>query len=234
MSSIDWKFLISLLCKKDLNKEEFTLLKEECRKIIKQAISFMEISWYSIQSVLQKLYGPDYIEVLTQELILKLFKNKEMLKNLEIIQGGYIIKMAKNLILYELSSNKTISYEMSLYEMSQVENDKEADFLNRPELCYTIDYLESLLIEEGIRALKKHLNRRELETLCYIIFKFLYKEKFTNLTIKPDIYYKRWERLKQKLHLILGPLFEPESMENKKNFLEKILSELCYNLNYNK
>lgn len=228
MVSKTWKEVIELLKKKDLKPEEYEFLKTKCKKILQKALkSFYD---HKIKLYFQKIYGSDYLEELVQEFLARLINNLEKFDHMETISEKYFITMAKNLILYELSLNKSVVKEESLVrEASSIEEEPKI-IEKKEELSYTVDYLENLIIDYFIETIKREFTLKELETICFYLQQIFCDKKIELPLKEKNRLYKRWERLKPKLQNFFSYNLEDVSCYIEKIF-EKIWSEICKEIN---
>jgi len=145
---------------------------------------------------------------------------------METISEKYFITMAKNLILYELSLNKSVVKEESLVrEASSIEEEPKI-IEKKEELSYTVDYLENLIIDYFIETIKGEFTLKELETICFYLQQIFCDKKIELPLKEKNRLYKRWERLKPKLQNFFSYNLEDVSCYIEK-ILEKIWSEIC-------
>uniref|UniRef100_A0A7C4JQM5 Uncharacterized protein n=1 Tax=Thermodesulfobacterium geofontis TaxID=1295609 RepID=A0A7C4JQM5_9BACT len=221
----DYKPIFEKLFKNQLSTSEFKTLLINLETIIEK--TFKKLFDKSVENLFAKYYGSDYIEVLSQELLLKLIHQKNIILNLVFIHENYLISIAKNLINYHLSSKfKIIKKEINFEDLYLSKDPDEQEELklgeNLPKVM--VDYLENLRLFHMVEILKKHLTPKEIEVLCCYILKYVYKQE-KRCKINKNVLYKRWERLKPKLRKILGYEIFEENSPHK--FFEIIKSELC-------
>lgn len=229
----NYKLFLKKLFKKHFSPEEFKEVSLRLKRIIKKAFNI----YFSpqIEKNFQKYYGSNYLDDLTQEFILKLISNKNILEKKKFIHENYILSSARNLICYKLyiikkSSEREINFADLLPE--DAPEDEENYIVEERIAQYVVDYLEDLKLQHIFSIIKENLNRKDLETLCWYIYKDIYQEKFP-IPVKVNTLYKRWERLKIKLKKILGEDLFFGKIPAEKLF-ERIKSEICEKLNYNK
>ncbi|PMP94379.1 MAG: hypothetical protein C0169_06585 [Thermodesulfobacterium geofontis] len=212
-----------------LTSEEFEKFLSEIEKIIKKVL---RTSFYAqIEEFFQKLCGTEYLRELAYELLLRFLRNRDYLLSLNYINEKYIFSCAKNFILQHLSSGfKSVKKEISFANLKSQES-LEEEKINLEESLpqYVVDYLETHRIYHIIRILKERLTSKELETLCWYIYKQIYQEEF-QLNVDRNVIYKRWERLRPKLREILREDLDEEITSSK--LFELIRSEICEKLSY--
>ncbi len=228
----DYKPILEKFFKNQLSSSEFETLLINLKKIIKK--TFKRLFDEHVKNLFVKYYGSDYLEALSQELLLRLLHQKNVILNLAFVHENYLSSVIKNLIYYHLSSGfklieKEINFEDLFLNIDPEEQENLKLETTLPKVI--VDYLENLSLTHTIEILKVRLTPKEIETLCWYVLTHIYKEKI-EYKVNKNVLYKRWERLKPKLGKILGN----ENYEKTLSFklFELIKSELCKEFYYKK
>jgi hypothetical protein len=227
----NYKLILERFFKNQLSSLEFKSLLINLKKIIKKTFD-KQFSEY-IENLFAKYYGPDYLETLSHELLLKLIYKKNIVLNHSFIHENYLSSIAKNLIYYHLSLDffKTLEKEINFEDLYLSEDPEEQENLKLEETLpkVMVNYLENLSLAHAVRIIKACLTSKEIETLCWYILTYIYNQE-TKYKVNKNVLYKRWERLKPKLKEILG--YEYYEGTSPSKFFELIKSELCEKIDY--
>ncbi|MDW8095119.1 MAG: hypothetical protein RMI63_08900 [Caldimicrobium sp.] len=230
MATSNYRELLRKLLTKNLTQEEYQNLENILQRIIKKSLRYSKSSDLEVR--LKKVYSTDYLKELTKDLLVRLFENKDTLLRCKEIKESYLVRMAKNILLFKVATAETKIRSLSLQELSSTLSDSRRDNpLERAlNLSYEVDFLEGFFIEDCLKGLKKHLTKKELETLCFYIRKILENEEQVVSKRELAVHYKRWERLKPKLREVLPRDIDTLSKVHLQLF-ERILSEICSEFN---
>ncbi len=229
----DYQLLLKKLFEEQLNAEDFKKLSKKLKNILKKALNTFFDLKIKVEKDFQKFYGDNYLDELTQEFILKLISSKDNLKKKRFIHENYLLFSARNLICYQINMIKESSEKEVKFSdlLSENDSEDEKDYLVEERIAqYVEDYLETAKIQHIFNLIKENLSKKDLEVLCWYIYKNIYKENFS-ISAKESTLYKRWERLKNKLKTILEEDFSFEEIPAGKLF-EQIKSEICEKFNY--
>ncbi|NAZ30936.1 MAG: hypothetical protein GU354_07180 [Caldimicrobium sp.] len=221
----NYKQIIEKLLNNQISSKEYQTFLKDLKRIFKQALKVHFTS--NIEKLFHKYFGPDYLEVLASEVIFKIVSKKESFLNLSFINEKYLLTTAINIIYLYLSSEfKLVEKEVNLEDLSLTqEEDKEQEIRVEGLLSPVfVNFLEDSVLNHLVLSLKEKLTKKELETLCWYIYK-AYKQNPKEVKASADALYKRWERLKPKLEKILGEeVLEGTSAEK---LFYVIKSEIC-------
>ena len=224
----DHKPNIERIIRNEITSEEYQKFLNILKRIFRRAFKAHFTS--DIEKLFHKFYGPDYLEVLTSELIFRIVSKKDSFLKLPYINERYLLSTAINIIYFHLSSGfKVVEREVNFDDLNLAqEENKEQKFSVESLLPPVfVNFLEDSALSHLIMSLKKRLTKKELETLCWYIYK-AYKQNPKDVKASADAIYKRWERLKPKLKKILGEeVFEGTSADK---LFYVIMSEICEKL----
>jgi hypothetical protein len=225
----DYKPLFERFFKKQITPEEYEKILKEIKRSIKK--TFKNFFEPQIEAHFKKFYGEDYLQVLAHELFLKFLASKEYFENLEYVNEKYISSCIKNIIYQHLTSKFKIVEKEINFDDIKLEEDPEEEKINLEENLphYVVDYLETYRIYHIIEIFKEKLTQKEIETLCWYIYKHIYQKEIVVETNKNTLY-KRWERLKPKLRDILLENLDEEIPSSR--LFDLIMSEICEKINY--
>ena len=221
----NYKQVIEKLLTNQINSKEYQSFSHALERIFKQV--FKTYFTLDVEKLFHKFYGPDYLKTLASELIFKIVSQKDSFLKMPYISEKYLLKTALSIIYFHLSSGfKIVEKEVNLEDLSLTqEEDKEQEI--RVEGLLTpvfVNFLEDSALNHLVLSLKEKLTKKELETLCWYIYK-AYKQNPIGVKASADALYKRWERLKPKLKKILGEeVLEGTSAEK---LFYVIKSEIC-------
>jgi len=224
----NYKQIIEKLLNNQISSKEYQAFLHVLKRVFKQAFKVHFIT--NIEKLFHKYYGPDYLEVLASEVVFKIVSKKESFLNLSFIHEKYLLSIAISIIYFHLSSEfKLVEKEVNLDDLSLTqEEDKEQEIRIEGLLPPVfVNFLEDSALSHLVLSLKERLTQKELETLCWYIYK-AYKQNPIGVKASTDALYKRWERLKPKLKKILGEeVFDGTSAEK---LFYVIKSEICNKL----
>jgi hypothetical protein len=177
----DYKPILEKFFKNKLTQEELNELLFNLRKIVEKAEKILdERSTGEIKNVLTKYYVSDY-EDLSYELLLKLTQKKNLITKLKSIHENYLIKVAKNLILYRIkfSEIKFLKKVEKFEELIKEPEFKEDENLKLEETLPKVefDYPENLTLTHAVEVLKEKLSPTEIETLCWNVLTYIYNQE---------------------------------------------------------
>ncbi len=228
----NYKPILEKFFKNQLSSSEFKELISSLKKIIEKVLSIHFDK--TVENYFIKYLGPEYPTDLSYELLQRLIYYKDYILNLPFIQENYLISTSLNLIHYHLSNDlKNIKRETNFEDFSSYLNkDPEEENLKLEDTLpsITFDYLENLYFSHIIELLKQRLTPKEIETLCWYVFKYTHKK--VECKVNKNVLYKRWERLKPKLKALFGS--ENFEVISAQKLFDLIRSELCSKLDYNK
>jgi len=102
--------------------------------------------------------------------------------------------------------------------------DEEGKVLNFEEVIPETRKDYSLEVENLFNIFMKVLSEKDIEVLCYYLYKEFYSREIQISGLSKSALYKRWERLKKKLVSELPYIPDEEEF---REFAEKFLSEVC-------
>lgn len=223
----DYKiYIFPLLKGKKLKEKDFEEFKNSIKKIIKDV--FKQKFTYKNEFLFKKAYGETYLDELFQEFIVRIFQNKETILKCNFIDRNYLFSMIQNMICRHLSSNlKLLKNQINFEDLGFLYEEQEKVKVIEKLAPQAFDYLKEIRIIHWLNELKRRLDEKDEETLCYYLYKILYKKEMVLKNLNKTLLYKRWERLKVKLRNILGNIIENEEIEKSKEFFERYVSEIC-------
>jgi len=224
----NYKELLNKLLTNKLGEKDFLTLKTNFKNLFKKALK----NYFSadVERLFRKHYGSDYLDVLSQELFLRILTQRETLMSLEFIHENYLLAMAQNIVHFHLASElKMLKAEVNFNDLLPNDDPEQQEELKLEETLSKvfIDYLEDIEVKNLVDTIAKTFSKKDLETLCWYISKSVFQTNFT-VDVKRDLLYKRWERLKPKLSQILPRDLLHEQKSRK--FCEAVMSEICQKL----
>ncbi len=174
-----------------------------------------------LDTLLRKKIGDDYEDEILSVLYLKLYVMKEELKAKPKINHSYLSRVIYTCMVDTLNGNT---------EEKVILRDEEGNVRDFEEVFgEERDYDINPSSEELFRAVKDKLKDKDVDVLCYYLYKELYSIEIKPEGMNKTTLYKRWERLKKKL-AGLFPFVPTE--EEFREFAEKYLSEVCEKRGY--
>lgn len=197
------------------SKEAEGFFLKEIRKLVRS----MEI-----EPLFKRRFGDDYAEEVLSDLRLKVFLmfNAGKIEDKDFISLSYVRKMIRSCVVDALNGEfkmKTVSMENLNYE------GQEGEVVSFEEnIAVEEDKDLSLEAESLFEAIMRILSDKDMDVLCYYLYKAMYSEEVVPEGTSKTNLYKRWERLKKK---IAKELPYTPSEEEFREFAERYLSEVC-------
>jgi len=176
----------------------------------------------NMEELLKRRIGDDYAKEVLAELRLKVFMMKEELEKKDLIHRAYVRKVIRSCLVDRLNGSArldTVSAE-ELYL-----GNEEGKVLSFEEIYGSGEDKDlQIQAEDLLSFMMKILSERDIEVLCYYLYKELYSHEIRLRNMTKANLYKRWERLRKKISQKLP--YTPTEDEFRE-FAEKFLSEVC-------
>ncbi|GAB6065983.1 hypothetical protein JCM9492_10750 [Aquifex pyrophilus] len=204
----------------DIKGKVFAFLEGKEKEYFKELIK-KEATKSGLEVFLRKKIGDDYVDEILSVLYLKLYLLKEELETRPRINHSYISRVIYTCMVDTLNGNS---------EEKVVFRDEEGEVRDFEEVFgEEEDYELSPASEELFGAVSNKLKDKDIDVLCYYLYKELYSVEIKLEGMNKTTLYKRWERLKKKLAKLFP--FKPTE-EEFREFAEKYLSEVCEKRGY--